>query len=272
MSVTTHPRPARTADPDPSALPGARDGRDPARAIKRGPSRLPAEFVAATQRDRLFDAMARTVAQEGYANATVSDICRAAGVTRPAFYVHFDSKQGAFLATYRHGTEVLFRMMEQAHEQAPDWPAATAASLRVLLEVLASAPAFATMAIVEIDAVGAEARAERERLLQRFRLLFGGAPRPSGAVAARELVDTVVGGVYHAIYRAIAARRIQDLPELLPTLTYFVLAPFLGSAAAAPSVARNGSGSGSGSETGSGSGPQRPAVAPCAPLFRAPQL
>lgn len=255
MSVTLGPHPVPAARPDPLTLPGARDGRDPSRAIKRGPSRLPAELVAATQRDRLFDAMARTVASQGYANATVTDICRAAGVTRPAFYVHFDSKQGAFLDTYRHGTEVLFRMMEQAHQQAPDWRAAAGDSLRVLLEVLASAPAFATMAIVEIDAVGAEARAEREQLLQRFRLLFGGAPRPAGAVEQQDLVDTVVGGVYHAIYRAIAGQRIQQLPDLLPTLTYFVTAPFLGTAEASLGPADP-------------PGSQRPAVAPCAPLFR----
>ena len=232
---------------------------------------MPAETVAATQRDRLYDGLARTVAEHGYANATVTDICRAAGVTRPAFYVHFDSKQGAFLATYRHGTEVLFRMMEQAHEEAPDWPGAIRAGLRVLLEVLASVPAFATMAIVEIDAVGAEARAERELLLRRFRPLFDGAPRPaalpvpagrSGADATRELVDTVVGGVYHAVYRAIADQRTEQLPQLLPTLAYFVLAPFLGPAAAAGAVR----------EPAAERAARRPAVAPCVPLFRKAEL
>lgn len=259
MSVTVDTGPAPAARPEPYSLPGARDGRDPARAIKRGPSRLPAEYVAATQRDRLFDAMARTVAEQGYANATVTDICRAAGVTRPAFYVHFDSKQGAFLATYRHGTEVLFRMMEHAHEQAPDWPAAAEASLRVLLEVLAGAPTFATMAIVEIDAVGAEARLERERLLRRFRLLFGGAPRPAGPVAEQELVDTVVGGVYNAIYRAIAEQRTDRLPDLLPTLTYFVTAPFLGTVRAEPAAPARPA-------------VRRPATGPGAPVFRAAEL
>ncbi|MEV8512603.1 TetR/AcrR family transcriptional regulator [Dactylosporangium sp. NPDC051484] len=69
-----------------SPLPGAREGRDPSRAIKRGPSRVPPEVVAANQRERLYDALVHTVAEKGYANATVSDICRAAGVTRPAFY------------------------------------------------------------------------------------------------------------------------------------------------------------------------------------------
>jgi len=169
--------------------------------------------------------------------------------------VHFDSKEGAFLATYQHGTEVLFRMMEQAHLEAPDWPAATRAGLRVLLEVLASAPAFAAMAIVEIDLVGGQARRERERLLRRFRQLFDGAPRPAAAVPVDELVDAVVGGVYSAIYRMIAEQRTAELPDLLPTLTYFVLAPFLGAARAARGP-------------GPAPGPQRPAVAPCVPLFR----
>jgi AcrR family transcriptional regulator len=86
------------------ALPGARAGRDPARAIKRGPSRVPPEVVAATQRDRLFDGLVHTVAQKGYVDARVSDICQAAGVTRPVFYALFAGKEDAFLATYRHGT------------------------------------------------------------------------------------------------------------------------------------------------------------------------
>ena len=49
----------------PMPLPGARHGRDPDRAIKRGPRRVSAEAVAATQRDRLFDGLVHEVATEG---------------------------------------------------------------------------------------------------------------------------------------------------------------------------------------------------------------
>jgi AcrR family transcriptional regulator len=243
-------------------LPGARDGRDPARAIKRGPSRVPREFVIATQRDRLYDGLVQTVALRGYANATVTDICRAAGVTRPAFYEHFDTKEGAFLAAYRHGTGVLFGMMEQARGEADGWHEATRAGLKTLLDVLASVPAFAAMAIVEIEAVGPAARRERAELLERFRLFFDGAPEPSGlydkAALDKEMVaDTVVGGVYSAIYRHVAADKSRELPELLPMLTYFVLAPFVGlqealhdRRSAHPALPKS--------------------IAPCAPQFLAP--
>lgn len=228
-------------------LPGARSPRDPQRAIKRGPSRVPREQVAATQRDRLYDGLVRTVAERGYANASVSDICRVSGVTRPAFYEHFESKQGAFLAAYRHGTDVLFAMLRHAFleetdaaegdaprplpESAADvetWTRATCAVLAVLLDVLASVPAFATAAIVEIDAVGPEGRQARSEQLRDFEAFFALAPATPDGVDRGEVVNSVVAGAYGTLYRHIAAGRAAELPHLLPALVYFVVAPFAG--------------------------------------------
>jgi AcrR family transcriptional regulator len=209
-------------------LPGARTGRDPARAIKRGPSRLPPEVVAATQRDRLFDAIVHTVAEKGYVNARVSDICQAAGVTRPAFYALFEGKDDAFLATYRHGTDMLLRLMERAYRDATGWRYGARDALRVLLDVLATVPAFATMAVVEIDAVGAAARDERSRLLLRFDQFFVEAPLRPGLPTPDELVGSVVGGIYATIHRYVSTGRVAELPSLLPVLSYFMMVPFLG--------------------------------------------
>ena len=207
-------------------LPGTRTGREPERSIRRGPRRLPAEVVAATQRDRLLDGIVRTVAHNGYARARISDICQAAGVTRPVFYEQFEGKEDAFLAAHRHGTSLVVASMEAAFAAAPDWPSGIRSALGTLLGILAEAPAFATMAVVEIDAVGAAGRAEREALLARFRPFF--TPEVPSLVPHTELVDVVVGGVYASIYRRIDAGRVAELPELLPTLSYFVMAPFLG--------------------------------------------
>jgi AcrR family transcriptional regulator len=230
MSVTPHPATAGT-----TPLPGARPGRDPERAIKRGPRRLSAEAVAATQRDRLFDGLVREVAEKGYDNARVTDICRAAGVTRPAFYALFAGKEDAFLAAYRHGTAVLLRLMEDAYRAAgPDWVAAARAALATLLEVLASVPAFARMAVVEIDAAGPAARAERDALLARFHRFFDDArPRlPLTEPDEKLLVSAVVGGINAVIRQRVAEGRTAELPQLLPALIYAVTAPFLGREAA----------------------------------------
>lgn len=233
-------------------LPGARPGRDPARVIKRGPSRVAPEVVAATQRDRLFDGLAQTVGHKGYAAARVSDICQAAGVTRPVFYALFDGKEDAFLATYRHGIRVVLDLMETEYQQASDWPTGIQAALRTLLATLASVPAFARMAIVEIDAAGPAARRERDQTLRRFDRFFAAAPAQPVLAASGELARSVVGGIHSTIYRFVAQGRAADLPGLLPLLTYVALVPYLGRAEAARH-----------SLAGPGGGSAR--AAPCAP-------
>ncbi|MFI6154352.1 TetR/AcrR family transcriptional regulator [Kitasatospora sp. NPDC051170] len=209
-------------------LPGARTGRDPARSIKPGPRRQPAGVVAATQRERLLDGLVRTVADRGYQHATVSDICRAAGVTRPVFYEQFSGKEDAFLAAHRFGTGVVIRRMAAAFAAESDWCAGIREALGAMLQLLAGTPAFAAMAVIEIEAVGPAGRQEREQLLSRFRAFFAEVPQPPGGVAVLELVDAVVGGVYSALYRWISSGRTDQLPDLLPVLSLFCLAPFLG--------------------------------------------
>jgi AcrR family transcriptional regulator len=222
-------------------LPGTRTGRDPERSIPRGPRRTSAAAVAATQRDRLLGAIVRTVAEKGYLHARVSDICRAAGVTRPVFYELFAGKEDAFLAAHRHGTGLLLREMETSFGTGPDWSSRMRAALATMLAILAGAPAFATTAIVEIDAVGPAGRGERARLLARFHRFFKEAPAPGAdhgiPVPPRELVAGVVGGAYTSLYRWVNNDRTRELPDLLPALTYYVLAPFLGPMAAAAACA-----------------------------------
>ncbi|MET8981394.1 helix-turn-helix domain-containing protein [Streptomyces sp. NPDC004539] len=215
-------------DPSTPVLPGTRAGRDPERSLRRGPRRAPAEVVAANQRDRLLDGVVRTVAQAGYARTRVSDICQAAGVTRPVFYELFKGKEDAFLAAHRYGTDMVVSAMEDAHAGARDWPGRVRAGLGALLDILAGAPAFAAMAIVEIDAVGPAGWEAREELLARFRDFFTDLPEAGPPLPVEELVDILVGGVYSAIHRRIAAGRTDELPGLLPSLTFSVLAPFLG--------------------------------------------
>ncbi|MFJ9695617.1 TetR/AcrR family transcriptional regulator [Kitasatospora sp. NPDC101183] len=218
-------------------LPGARTGRDPARSIKPGPRRQPAGVVAATQRERLLDALVRTVAERGYQHATVSDICRAAGVTRPVFYEQFSGKEDAFLAAHRHGTGVVVRRMAAAFAAESDWCAGIGQALGAMLQLLAGTPAFAAMAVIEIEAVGPAGRREREQLLTRFRAFFAEVPQLPGGVPVQAVVDAVVGGVYSAIHRRIASGRTEQLPELLPVLSMFCLAPFLGPSEAAVRLA-----------------------------------
>lgn len=216
-------------------LPGARTGREPERSLRPGPRRLTPEEVASRQRERLLDGVARTVAANGYTGARISDICRAAGVTRPVFYELFSGKEDAVLAAFRGGAATVVRAMQRAYDEAggaADWPAAVRAGLRVLLTLLDQTPAFATM-VVELESLGPAGRRARAELLAGFRRFFTDAPPGPAGVARDELVDTVVGAVHAAVQRAVDEGRFTcgDGPSLgtgplLDVLVHVVVAPF----------------------------------------------
>src|SRR5437588_11239704 len=76
-----------------------------------------AEFLnrsSDTQRGRLLVAGALVIAEKGYAGATVSDIVAAAGVSRTAFYEHFDGKEDCLLEAYRASATITLERMTAA--------------------------------------------------------------------------------------------------------------------------------------------------------------
>jgi AcrR family transcriptional regulator len=121
------------------------------------------------QRARLLDAMIRVVADQGYAAASVTDVVRAAAVSRSTFYELFASKEACFLEAYRVGVDVVDERVGAAvREVAHDWRAQLRAGIRAYLAQLARMDHFARMYIDEIHAVGAAALAARADALRRF--------------------------------------------------------------------------------------------------------
>jgi AcrR family transcriptional regulator len=56
-------------------------------------------------RTRLLNAAVRVFDRKGYAGASVREIAEAAGVTKPALYYHFGSKEGVLLAILRQAEQ-----------------------------------------------------------------------------------------------------------------------------------------------------------------------
>jgi AcrR family transcriptional regulator len=79
-------------------------------------SRLP----AAKRREQLLDCAASLFAQHGYARATTSQLARAAGVTEPIIYRHFDSKRDLFVALIERTGEDTLREWEADLADATD--------------------------------------------------------------------------------------------------------------------------------------------------------
>jgi TetR/AcrR family transcriptional repressor of nem operon len=64
-------------------------------------SKLPAK-AKRSAKDKLLDAAVHVVRQKGYAATSVDDLCKAAGVTKGAFFHHFESKEALAVAAAQY--------------------------------------------------------------------------------------------------------------------------------------------------------------------------
>jgi TetR/AcrR family transcriptional repressor of nem operon len=68
-------------------------------------------------RDKLLDAAVQVVRQKGYAATSVDDLCRAAGVTKGAFFHHFASKEELGVAAAQYWSDFTTAFFDSAPYQ-----------------------------------------------------------------------------------------------------------------------------------------------------------
>jgi AcrR family transcriptional regulator len=203
----------------------------PPAPLPPGRHKLAREFVVASQRDRLLDAIAEACAEKGYGALSVADVVARARVSKSVFYEHFRDKEDCFLAAY---DAILGQFMGDAigAYQQPElgWAARVRAVIEVILSFMAAEPAFAKMCMVELLGAGPAAL---ERYLSAVRVLAtlldeGRAEAPAREGIPASLAGALIGGAAVAIREQILAGRTDRLAELLPSILYTVLVPYLG--------------------------------------------
>jgi len=192
--------------------------------------------AAEHQRARLLEAMAQVVATKGYTATTVSDVVRAARVSRSTFYELFESKEQCFVEAYRAGVQVMFDDVRSARRAASGdgWEAQVRASNLAYLESLRDEPTFARTYLLEIHTAGAAALEARAEALGRFADGFrrlGNAIHPDGwggTPPPREAFLVLAAGLDQLAAEWVRAGRADRLPELEPTFTYCAMAVLSG--------------------------------------------
>lgn len=190
------------------------------------PSRVPQpapEVDRGTQRERLLDGMAATVARRGYAATPVAEVLKASGVSRRAFYEQFADKEDCFLAAYDAFVARCAESMVASYHAGAAWQASVADAFGALLGTLAAEPAFAHLAVVDVLAAGPRALARREATLRRLaRFLDHTRERAEGAATPPRLVgQAIAGGVHELVYSRIVRGETAQLPELLDDLLHY---------------------------------------------------
>jgi AcrR family transcriptional regulator len=176
------------------------------------------------QKERLFAAMAATVAEKGYEATTVADLVALSGVSRSSFYSHFDDKQDCFLAAIDALTGPALERLGDDAEVVADEERARRGFL-ALLERIAAQPAAAKMCLVEVYAAGPEGVALLDRIVDGLARLaatmFERIPGREGMPP--EISRAIVGGVQKAVYKRLLRGEEESLGELAPRLWEWIL-------------------------------------------------
>ncbi|HSW14995.1 MAG TPA: TetR/AcrR family transcriptional regulator [Solimonas sp.] len=129
---------------------------------------LPKREVQKRQRARLVHAIARAVAERGYADTAVSHILAHAGVSRAAFYELFKDKDECFLYGYNRVSRAQIQSLAEAIAGAGSLPEQLAAGVTAYLQVLDLDHTMARAFVVEAEAASPAIRSAFSKVVDQI--------------------------------------------------------------------------------------------------------
>lgn len=172
--------------------------------------------MAASQRQRLLEAVTELVAEKGYPDVTIGEIVARAGTAKRTFYAHFADKLQCFLAALDGITEALVASSARLFAVSGSVRERCEYSLRGYLELLASMPNTAKVFYLEAIAAGPEAVTRRHDVHLKFARNIVALSR---AVAqdgeGRELSELHALAVVGALHQLIYGQLHQHGPDRL---------------------------------------------------------
>lgn len=176
--------------------------------------------------ERLLRALAAVVAEKGYPDTTVAEIVDRASTSQRTFYEHFKNKEDAIVAALDSGSAHMLAAALPAFRRAPDWPHAVHDTQEAMFCFGAEEPEYARLGGVEMYAAGKRALDQREVVTEGMEGLLapGYELKPQTPPIAAEAIG---GALYSLLYDHVNKKGPETLPDLVPTLVYVTLAPFL---------------------------------------------
>lgn len=197
---------------------------------------LPREFIALHKRRRIMDALAELTSEQGYEATKISDIVRRAAVARKTLYDNFSGKEEVFLAAFDAAAEEAVRRIEASCVEAEGgWQEQVEAGLAAFLGYLAEDPAIARMCLIEALSATPATTKRYEDALQSF-VEMAQRALPQDDRLPETITETLVGGVVWIVYQQIRRHETERAEDLLPELSEFMTAPYLGVGVANPTA------------------------------------
>jgi AcrR family transcriptional regulator len=183
------------------------------------------EEVARHQTAGLVGGLVVAVARHGYADTSLRELVGIAGVSKSAFYEHFENKEECFFATFDEIVAEVGRRVGEAYRAPAEFREKLLAGLGVFMAMASEQPEAASLAAVESLTLGASGVEHRERASLAFETLIGQSfeHSPSPTPVSPLTVRAIVAGIRGIAYRRLRRREEAQLPELTGQLVDWAL-------------------------------------------------
>jgi AcrR family transcriptional regulator len=205
VASVAEPAAGGTATLDPVRLPPGRHG-------------LPADLVRAHQRQRLLEAAAAALAEQGYGRITAARVTELAGVSSRTFYQHFEDLWACLLAAYETDAARLCAAIEAACGGGAQ------AGIGAAIEFLAIEPDVARLLSAEPPPQVNALAAARRDLVDRLGEMLRSALTAGGATPLPGLERRLVGAALAMVSTRAAGGDPRALRRLEPELADLLLA------------------------------------------------
>jgi AcrR family transcriptional regulator len=187
---------------------------------------LPAHLVRTHQRQRLLEAAATALAEQGYGRLTAARVTELASVSSRTFYQHFEDLWACLLATYEAEAALLCTRVEDACGAfaEDDCKARARAGIGAGIDFLAAEPAVARLLSAEPPPQIVALATARRDLADRLGGMLRAVLEPGGAVPLPGLERRLVGAAMALVAARAAEGDPERLRELEPELYELLLA------------------------------------------------
>jgi len=174
----------------------------------------PPEEVARNQCERLFGAVVAAASEKGYEAMTVADLLALSGVSRSAFYKHFDSKAECLTAAVEEFLVPTIAGLNPAGVNGDEGDPQR--RFEAFFELLSSEPAATRASFVELPAAGGPGGEVVDRTFAALVDAIGGLL--ANAEQSPALVRALAGGVGKLIHTRASRGEVAELANLAPEL------------------------------------------------------
>lgn len=175
-----------------------------------------------------MDALAELTAEQGYEATKISDIVKRAGVARKTLYDNFEGKEEVFLAAFDAARDEALRRVEEGGDvDEGDWQDRVEGGLAAFLGYVAEQPTLARMCMIEALSATPATTKRYEDAHETFVKLTREA-LPKDERVPDTIAESLVGGVAWIVSKQIRRGEAEGAEDLLPELTEFMMAPYLG--------------------------------------------